>query len=412
MLDVDQNWLVERRLSPRWSVVASGLANVGVVLGLAVALWWLFFAVEGVFKLYTPLLGFAIMIWMLLILLWQTEFLDLWPLKRNFLRSSNPVAKGLLLTALCLLLLVVIVFGLIYGLIGRYGVTYFNWNSLAAFGQLGQDPTTSRETASWAIIALSVPFFWLTVLTMVGLRNDLWPGLKPPRQGFANLLWITVVSIPLFCILFHPHIGSMFYPAQVYTAVPPWWKAIAQTNSAEFNMGWVFCVVVVTFYTLHLWGGRPWTLISRQPRRFLFLLIGSFLLGVALFSAELGIMNYVWDNAYVGGQNEANFGWRYGHTTTMAAFILVPAIMLNYLFSEVFVRLGTVLKGTLMSLISTLVGLGFAWFYYTFAPALLGVNSGVSHPSENPTVFLLLVINLLLIQHGFFEGWPGYRLKK
>jgi amino acid transporter, AAT family len=412
MVTVDQNWLAERRLAPQWSVVVSGLVNVGVVLGLAIALWWLFFAVEGVFKLYTPLLGFAIMIWMLLILLWQTEILDLWPLKRDFLRSSSSVSKGLLLTALCLLLLVVIVFGLIYGLIGRYGVTYFNWNSLASFGQLGQDPTTSRETASWAIIALSVPFFWLTVLTMVGLRNDLWPGLKPSRQGVANLLWISGVSIPLFCILFHPHIGSMFYPAQVYTAVPPWWKAIAQTNSAEFNMGWVFCIVVVIFYTLHLWGGRPWSLVGRQPWRFLFLLFGSFLLGAAMFSTELGIMNHVWDEAYIGGQNEANFGWRYGHTTTMAAFILVPAIMLNYLFSGAFDRLGTVLKGALMSLISILIGLGFAWLYYTAAPALLGVNSGVSHPSENPTVFLLLVINLLVIQHGFFDGWPGYRLKK
>jgi amino acid transporter, AAT family len=412
MVIVEQNWLAERRLAPRWSVGMSGLVNAGVVLGLAIALWWLFFAVEGVFKLYTPLLGFAIMIWMLLILLWQTEVLDLWPMKRDFLRSANSVSKGLLLTAICLLLLVVIVFGLIYGLIGRYGVTYFNWNSLASFGQLGQDPTTSRETASWAIIALSVPFFWLTVLTMVGLRNDLWPGLKPSRQGFANLLWISAVSIPLFCILFHPHIGSMFYPAQVYTAVPPWWKAIAQTNSAEFNMGWVFCIVVVTFYTLHLWGGRPWSLVGRQPWRFLFLLLGSFLLGVGMFSTELGIMNHVWDEAYIGGQNEANFGWRYGHTTTMGSFILVPAIMLNYLFSGAFDRLGTIRKGALMSLISILIGLGFAWLYYTAAPALLGVNSGVSHPSENPTVFLLLVINLLVIQHGFFDGWPGYRLAK
>lgn len=412
MQPVAANWLSERNLVSRWSVVVSGLVNAVVVLALAVTIWWLLFAVEGVFKLYTPLLGFAIMIWTLLILLWQTELLDFWPVNRNFLQRSHGITKGLTLTAICLLGLVVLVFGVVYSLIGRYGITYFNWNSLAAFGQLGQDPTTSRETASWALIALSVPFFWMTVTTMVGLRDDLWPGLNSPRSGFANLLWITVVSIPLFCIFFHPHLGSMFYPAQVYTAVPPWWKAIAQTNSAEFNMGWIFCIVVVTFYTIHLWSGRPWSLVDKQPWRFLFVLAGSFILGVAMFKLELGIMNYFWDEAYVGGQNEANFGWRYGHTTTMATFILVPAIMLNYLFSKAFERMGPVARGSLLSLISVGIGLLFAWAYYQAAPLLLGVNRGVSHPSENPTVFLLLVINLLVIQYNFFDGWPGYRLKK
>lgn len=406
------NWLSDRNLVPRWPVVVSGLVNTAVVLVLALGLWWLVFAVEGVFKLYTPLLGFAIMIWMLLILLWQTELFDLWPLNRSFLQNANGIIKGLVLTALCLLILLVLVFGIVYWLIGSYGVTYFNWNSLAAFGQLGQDPTTSRETASWAIIALSVPFFWMTVLTVVGLGNDLWPRLQPPQCGFANLLWITAVSIPLFCIFFHPHLGSMFYPAQIYTAVPPWWKAIAQTNSAEFNMGWIFCIVVATFYTIHLWGGRPWTLVSKQPWRFFFFLVGSFILGVAMFKLELGIMNCFWDEAYVGGQNEANFGWRYGHATTMAAFILVPAIMLNYLFAKAFDRLGSILRGVVTSVISIVIGLGFAWVYYTAAPTVLGVTRGVSHPSENPTVFLLLVINLLMIQYNFFDGWPGYRLKK
>ena len=92
---------------------------------------------------------------------------------------------------------------------------------------------------------------------------------------------------------------------------------------------------------------------------------------VAMFKLELGIMNYFWDAAYVGGQNEASFGWRYSHTTTMAAFILVPAIMLNYLFSKAFDRMGVILKGAVMSLISIVIGSGFAWVYYAAGPTLL-----------------------------------------
>jgi len=412
MKPVAVNWLSSRNLVPRWSIVISGLVNAAVILMAAVVIWWLVFAIEGVFKLYTPLLGFAIMIWMLLILIWQTELFGLWPLKREFLEGAHSFTKGLILTAISLLILLVLVFGVVYTLIGGYGITYFNWNSLAAFGQLGQDPTSSRENASWALIALAVPFFWMSVLTLVGLKTDLWPGLQPPRSGFANLLWITTISIPLFFIFFHPHLGSMFYPAQVYTAVPPWWKNIAQTNSAEFNMGWIFCIVVTVFYTVHLWQDRPWTLVTKQPWRFLFLLLGSFILGIAIFKIELGVMDYFWGEAYVGGQNEANFGWRYSHTTTMATFILVPAIMLNYQFSKAFGRMGLISRGILTSIIAVIVGLIFAWAYYAFAPALLGVNSGVSHPSENPTVFLLLIINLLVIQFNFFDGWPGYRQEK
>lgn len=405
------NWLSERQLVPRWSPAASGVVNTLVVLVLAVVLWRVVFSVEGVFKLYTPLLGFAIMIWVLLILLWQTELFDLWPLTPGALNRISALPKGILLTAICLLFMLLLVFGVIYGLIGSYGVTYFSWSSLAAHGELGQDPTTSRETASWALIALSVPMFWLTVLTTVGLRKDLWPQLPQPRFGLASLLWIAGISIPLFCIFFHPHIGSMFYPAQIYTAVPPWWKGIAKTNSAEFNMGWIFCTVVVTFYTVHLWQGRPWTLVTKQPWSFAAVLLGTLVLGIVLFRLELAVMDYFWEEAYIGGQNEANFGWRYSHATTMATFILVPAIMLNYHYLPVFGSLGLLLRGTIASILAVISGLLLSWAYYAWAPTLLGVTPGVSHPSENPTVFLLLIINLLVAQHNLFDGWPGFRLK-
>ena len=54
--------------------------------------------------------------------------------------------------------------------------------------------------------------------------------------------------------------------------------------------------------------------------------------------------------------------------------------------------------------------LAFAWAYYMWGPAVLGVCEGVSHPSENASAFLLLVINLLLVQNNFMDNWPGYKL--
>jgi len=218
-----------------------------------------------------------------------------------------------------------------------------------------------------------------------------------------------LLSIPLFLVFFHPHIGSMFYPAQIYTAVPPWWKEIANTNSAEYGLGILFCTVIVIFITLQLWEGRPWNLVKTQPWRILFVLFGGLVLGYLFFRTQLAVMNYLWDEAYIGGQNEANFGWRYSHTVTMGNFILVPAIIINTCFGPRFSKMNIWLKGILTTIIAIVAGLGFAWCYYAFAPTLLGVCEGVSHPSENPSAFLVMIIVLLNIQDYFMDRWPGYR---
>ena len=406
-----ESWLLKKNLTPKWSVAVSGLINLMALLFAAVALWWIVFSVEGVFKLYTPHLGFAIIIWILLILIWQIDLFDFWPFRTSFLSGYSPIVKGLILTGFTIFLMTFFVFGVLFSIIGKYGITYFNWNSLAMFGDLGRDPYNARETVSLAIIALSGPFFWLTILWMVGAGNDMWPELRQPKLGLANWLIIAVASIPLFFIFFHPHLGSMFYPAQVYTAVPPWWKSIAHTNSADFNFGWMFCTIVVVFYTLHLWDGQPWAMVKRQPHKFICAFMGSSIMGFFLFKSQLLIMDYIWGEAYVGGQLEWSYGWRYHQTTNFANFVLVPAIMLNFYFRQTFARMGLVLRGSVKSLIAVVAGLLFAWAYYAWAPTILGVSPGITHPSEIPAVFLVLLISLLVIQHHYMDGWPGFRLK-
>ena len=76
----DNNWIATRELIPRWPVAISGLANLVALMIAVFAIWWIFFSNTGVFKLYTPLLGFSLVIWTLLIILWQAELFDFWPL--------------------------------------------------------------------------------------------------------------------------------------------------------------------------------------------------------------------------------------------------------------------------------------------------------------------------------------------
>lgn len=401
------NWLTVRNLLPRWGIWISGFVNLFFLSIATMVIWWVFFSNSGIFKLYTPLLGFSLVIWILLVIMWQTELFDFWPFSNAFMSSTHPLIKGGVLAGTTISVCVVLVFGVLFSIIGKFGITYFNWNSLAEFGKLGQDVMSTRETTSWSFICLSVPFLWLTTVLIAGVGKDIWPKDPQPGQGLANWLLMTVLSIPLFLTFFHPHIGAMFYPQQIYTAVPPWWQKVAHTNSAEYGLGIIFCTVIVIFISLQLWDGRPWTLVNKQPWKVLFVLLGGLVLGFVFFKVQLYIMDYLWDEAYLGGQNEANYGWRYSHTVTMGNFILVPAIIINTYFSQGFSNLNLWLRGSCSTMISIITGLLFAWCYYAWAPILLGVSSGVSHPSENPSAFLVLVIVLINIHDLYMDRWPG-----
>jgi len=87
------------------------------------------------------------------------------------------------------------------------------------------------------------------------------------------------------------------------------------------------------------------------------------------------------------------------------------AIVLNSYFGQGFSKMNLWIKGLLTTVIAIVAGLIFAWCYYAWAPTLLGVCSGVSHPSENPSAFLVLIIVLLNIHDYFMDGWPGFLLK-
>jgi AAT family amino acid transporter len=410
--NANSNWSSAREIVPRWSVGLSGLANLMVLLIAVFAVWWVFFSAAGIFKLYTPLLGFSLVIWTLLIILWQVELFDFWPFRRSFLQDVHPLAKGAVFTAITIALYLILVIGIVFYVIGQFGVTYFNWQSLVRYGEIGQDVLSTRETASWAMLSLSVPFFLISTWFMFGIGDNLFPELKQPKRGFAMFGLIATISIILYAIFFHPHIGSMFYPKQIYVAVPPWWQGIAHTTSSEFSLGILFCAVVSIFFAFHLWDGFPFNFVQKQPWRFVFFAVVSLVLGYMIFQLQLFVFDYLWGEAYIGANNEMNFGWRYGHTVTMANFVLVIAIIQNAFFGQAYTKLPGILRGIAKTIVAIAGGLLFAWAYYSWGPTLFGVVKGVSHPSENAAALLIMIINLLLIQDYFMDGWPGYKLKK
>lgn len=235
-----ENWLASRQLEPRWSTGVSGIVNLVVLVIAVFTVWWVFFSNGGVFKLYTPLLGFSLVIWTLLILLWQSEMFDFWPLKRSYLQTGNPLAKGAVLTALMIAIYLVLVIGVVNILIGKLGITYFNWNSLAQYGEFGQDATSTRETASWAMLSLSVPFFLFSVWLILGIGSDLFPELEQPKRGLAMWFIMAVFGILGFTIFSIPISDPCSIPSR-YT-LPFHHGGKASPKPTALNIVWGFCL--------------------------------------------------------------------------------------------------------------------------------------------------------------------------
>jgi hypothetical protein len=96
----------------------------------------------------------------------------------------------------------------------------------------------------------------------------------------------------------------------------------------------------------------------------------------------------------------------------MANFILIIALIQNIFFGKAYEKMNAVLRSIIKTIIAVVAGLLLAWGYYTWGPTILGVCEGVSHPSENAAAFLIMCVNLIMIQDYFMDRWPGYRLKK
>ena len=75
-------YLEERQLTPRWSGPLTQVVNIAVLLTVFYATWWVFQDPRGIFRLYTPYVGYMYTRWFLIILIWMVYIFQFWPLKR------------------------------------------------------------------------------------------------------------------------------------------------------------------------------------------------------------------------------------------------------------------------------------------------------------------------------------------
>ena len=388
-------------------------AGIATFLGLAtlnIFCWYLFFSPKGIMRLYTPMYGFSIIVVLLAAIVSLAKLCDGWPVVRD-LAPGPSMGRGAALSLLSLGLAWFLMYGLFYHFIGRYGITYFSPAAIVATGETGTEIFNARENASTALVYLFTAYIWLALTWRLGFRAWPWTGEKTGTLAFSRLLAVSFLSVVAYAVLFHPHVGALFYPPQKMAAVSPWWESFAETNSAYFHLGWVVCAVAVVILSELLWEEYPWRLISGETDRTPLLrgvatFLGTILLGFMVFYAMKKGMDAYWGQPFVGGQYVDAPYFRYLHAAEMAGFVILGALIVNVYLGNLFTGTVTIVGGVIRTAVAIALGALIMWFYYAAGPLLLGTVPGIAQPEDTPLCWSFFMISFILMHKSFFAAFP------
>ena len=390
----------------------AGLVNLAVVFALVSGLWYVLLHPNGVYALYTPMYGFSLVVAVVAAIVLMAKVAEFYPLQS--LPVADPV-RGILFTAIAVLIAIVIVHGVFWNFIGRFGVTYFSPWSIVAAGGVGAEFFNARENASTAIIYALAAFLWIALFWTVGFGRWPWSNAGSGVRAWSRFASVALIATLVYVVLFHPHVCALFYPAQTMAGVAPWWTAFAQTASAYFTLGLVLCTVLWIVVSDVLWEQWPWRLLDRADgpgfARGAFALVGTIVLSALTAWIALTAMTAVWMEPFEGGQYTEAPYFRYLHAGEIAGFGMLGAFVTRAYLDAPLQRLAFAARLAARTLLAAGVGAAAYLFYYSGAgTALLGRVPGIGQPEDTPLVWTLLFIAVVLCQLEFFRGWPLTRI--
>lgn len=385
-----------------------GIAMFAGIAILNIAAWYLFFNPKGVMQLYTPMYGFSMVVILLAMVVTVAELFEGWPLRRNADEQLS-LLKGVLLTAIAVVLTWLVMFGLFHNLLGRFGVTYFSPSAIVATGEVGTEIFNARENSSTALIYLFATFIWLSIAWKTCFKGWPWNGQNPGTVGFSRLMTVSAFSVLLYAILFHPHVGYLFSPPQKLAAVAPWWEALADTNSAYYHLGWVVCTVAVLIMSESLWEGYPWRVLGGDNGSFLggiFGFFGSMVAGFVLMYIMKTGMEMYWGAPFVGGQYLDAPYFRYLHAAEMAGFLIFATYIVSFYLGNLMHGSNLLVRALVRTAVVLVLAFLIMWFYYAAGPIFLGTVPGIAQPEDTPLCWTFLMLSFILIHRHFFSGYP------
>ena len=273
-------YLEERKLIKRWSGPWPMLANMAFTLLIFAVTWWVFQDPRGIMRFYTPYVGYNYCRWWLIILIWMAYIFDFWPFRRDWVRSAHPLQKGLVLALVSVGIMIAMIHGFFEGVLGNLAFAYFN---PAQLQKLGLTDFYSTEYAAQACMMFAVIASWISPAWLVALEGQPWAGLSQPVRGFSIWLGTFCLSLLIYFMTMHNHMGILYYPWQYFTAIcPPYWEHFAETVSANFHVAWIMCCTVVVWFMEGIWERFPFTMIKTPWLRRLALFFGIIAISWAL----------------------------------------------------------------------------------------------------------------------------------
>jgi hypothetical protein len=369
-------------------------------------LWHLFFAPNGVMKLYTPMYGFALITVYFFVVLAMTDIFALND------QGVNP-GRGVLLLALSFSALFIVFFGFFWNFLGRFGVTYFSPYAIIAAGGTGAEYYNARENSSLAIIYLAASFVWITAVWRFALGEYPWQQSGRFSAGVARFFGISFFSWIAYLVLFHPHVTFLFYPAQTFAGVPPWWEETAMTASAFFNLGWVLAAVFLLLLVETAWEFKPAGLLRKENRLGIVLspvltLLISAVAGYLVLRGLGWVMNLFWDEAFIGGSYLDAPYFRHLHVAEISGFLIMALFIWKVFFHNAPAGLPRIARGAVRTGAIFSIGLLLRWFYYAegIGAAFLDRVPGIAQPDDTSLAWTILMISLILAYERFFNAFP------
>jgi len=374
------------------------------------ATWWIFQDPRGYMRMYTPYVGYMYCRWWLIMMIWMVYIFNYWPFKRRWLETAHPLYKGAVLTLVSVGILLVLVKGFFEGILGNYGLAYFNPEQLEKLP--GITSFFAIEYAALAILMFAAIASWLSPAWVVAFEEAPWEKLKQPAKGFSILMVTFFLSTIVYFITMHPHMGILYHPWQYFTSIaPPYWEEFADTVSGNFHVSWIMCCTVVVWLVETIWERYPFNLIKNNWGRRFAAFFGIIAIALAMHFFLYFAQELTFGEAVRGTRRGFAPDWRWLHVGEMAIFLLVPALFLNFYFGNwprKFSMPVNVLVRTVITLIASVL---LYIVYYKTSHLFLGTQKGISHPQQFPMIPMIWLVNLMLVQHWFMDNWPGWKLE-
>ena len=401
-------YLEERQLTPRWSGPLTHVVNIAVLLTVFYATWWVFQDPRGIFRLYTPYVGYMYTRWFLIILIWMVYIFQFWPMKRAQLDNWHPLLKAAVAVPVAVLIMMLVIHGFFQDFLGNYGIAYFNAERTKVLPRMTQ--FFAEEYAALAILMFAALASWLSPAWVVGMERAPWQNEKQPVQGFTILIVTFFISTVLYFVTMHPHMGILYYPWQYFTSIaPPYWADFANTVSGNFHISWIMCATVVVWLVETIWERYPFRLIKNDWLRRITTFLGIIAIAWAFhlflyFAQELFLGETI-----RGTRNDNAPDWRWLHVGEIMIFMLLPSLYLHFYCNNwptkfsvpvnLLIRTGIMLGGGVLLMI----------FYYNISHLALGTQKGISQPEQFPMIPTIWLINIMLVHHWYMDNWPAWR---